>query len=821
MEPKTAHAESLAGKLQRIEDLAEKLVYIKWSREFFVLLQKAAQDTLNLARGQPEYQKIATLAQQIDGQISECLEKGELPKGTERDRLIAITGALCRSWPSSQSNAQDPNTSTVDPSNTPLFLNWQSAEWSEQVAVASSSAVTVWLVAPESMSALVGQIETQCSFQVQQYPGLAEIRKLLAESQQPAALIIDLDHCSQNPAILQQITTLRQMLAVEAPILFITERGDMAARLEAVETGGAGYFTKPVDTAALVEMLERWVSCKSGRVLIIDDVLPTAREIARWVENRGLVTQVLAQPPQALQAIRNFQPGLLILNLDIKETSGLQLAQVLQQHEQIQEIPLILLSSQADIKPRLASAGLSGEMLLDKPPDAESLLATVTRRLRQRSNSHRSLNRISNRDSVSGLYNRPYFLGHLHRALTATTANVQSLAVMLISLDNLRPVEVADAAAADDIIRRAAKRLQTALGIGPIIARFGDAIFTALLGFSNQEGLLAIGHTVCECLETDPYPFGDSEFRLRASIGISIANLAKPDAALLIQQADLACGMARDSKDTRIHVHHAQSAEQDTQNPQQHKLLEEIREAVQQQRMNLLFQPIVSLRGDPTERYEVLLRMRNRDGWELLPETVFSLVKRNRIGIVLDRWVIVHAIRSLRERLGRGRSAILFINISPTILQDEELFTWLRDGLKKTEVPPSSLVFEIAETTAEVNKQTLQPLLLRLKELGCGLSLDHFSGRERGLALAQLLEVNYVKLESRYTEDLVNDKTRQQELTQLARRLAGQGVTPILTGIENGATLPILWSCGIDYVQGFILQRPHTDMSFDFGHVVL
>jgi EAL domain-containing protein (putative c-di-GMP-specific phosphodiesterase class I) len=68
--------------------------------------------------------------------------------------------------------------------------------------------------------------------------------------------------------------------------------------------------------------------------------------------------------------------------------------------------------------------------------------------------------------------------------------------------------------------------------------------------------------------------------------------------------------------------------------------------------MNLLFQPIVSLRGDTTERYEVLLRMRNREGWELLPETVFSLVKRHRIGMVLDRWVIAHSIRMLRERQG-------------------------------------------------------------------------------------------------------------------------------------------------------------------------
>ncbi len=55
----------------------------------------------------------------------------------------------------------------------------------------------------------------------------------------------------------------------------------------------------------------------------------------------------------------------------------------------------------------------------------------------------------------------------------------------------------------------------------------------------------------------------------------------------------------------------------------------------------------------------------------------------------------------------------------------------------------------------------------------------------------------------------------------MARELATQGVTTILTGIEDSATLPVLWSCGIDYVQGFLLQRPHTDMSFDFEHVVL
>jgi EAL domain-containing protein (putative c-di-GMP-specific phosphodiesterase class I) len=84
-----------------------------------------------------------------------------------------------------------------------------------------------------------------------------------------------------------------------------------------------------------------------------------------------------------------------------------------------------------------------------------------------------------------------------------------------------------------------------------------------------------------------------------------------------------------------------------------------------------------------------------------------------------------------------------------------------------------------------------------------------------------MLKVDYVKLDSRFAHDLVNDKARQQELSQLTPALSALGITTIVTGIENAMTLPVLWSCGIDYVQGFFLQRPHTDMSYDFDQTLM
>ncbi|MCU0807014.1 MAG: EAL domain-containing protein [Candidatus Contendobacter sp.] len=826
MEPKTPPPESLAGKLKRVEDLAEKLVYIKWSREFFVLLQRTAQELSVLARSQPDCRRIEVLAERLEQQIGECLEKGELPRGAERERLIAVADALCRATPGSEDSTHQTKTGASPPAEArtvPLFSRWEKNERSKPMLGQSpTEAPPLWLVAPEAARDLGRKLEQRGGYQVRFPASLTEAHALLVQSQQPAALLVDLDYTADNQTTLQQAASLRQVLHPDVPLFFLADRGDIAARLDAVEVGGAGYFLKPVDLPLLLETLDECVlKPLHHRVLIVDDSLPSAREIARWLESRSMVTQVLAQPLQVLQGLASFQPGLLVMSLDLRETDGLVLAQAIHQHELFRELPMALLSGQADIGQRLVAAGLSSEVLLGKPLTPELLFAAIARRLRQGSGLHRKLSQLSNRDTVSGLYNRPYFLAHVERALVATAANAQPVAIMLIALDNLRAIENQDVAAADEMVEQAARRLKIVLGTDPIAARFGDAIFMVLLGFTTQDALLATAHAVQASLETDPYRLASGNAQLRTSIGISIASPTLREAATLIQQADLASGMARDSKDARIHVHHARNAAQDVDPARQRRLMDEIREAVQQQRMTLLFQPVVSLRGDTTERYEVLLRMRNREGWELLPETVFALVKHHRIGMVLDRWVIAHSIRVLRERRARGQSVILFINISLTILQDEELLTWLQGGLSKTGVPAASLVFEMAETTADLNKQALAPFLRGLKELGCGLSLDHFSGHERAQALVQLLQVDYVKLDSRFVQNLLNDKDRQQQLSQLARTLATVGVTTIVTGIEDAMTLPVLWSCGIDYVQGFFLQRPHTDMSYDFESMVL
>ena len=827
MDAPSAPATSLTNKLQRISELAEKLIYVKWSKEFFVLLLRALREVPTPAPDQPQQQRIAGLAQAIAQQISTCLEQGDLPQGAERERLLAMLSALCSATAErrTSSTTQRP----IDTITTPLFS--QAVFRLSGAAPANrrfTAAPLLWLVGAESAGDLLRKLQQRAGFETRLCADMSEVGALLARdlapAERPLALLVDLDATPDLQATFAASKALQPLLAPYTPLFFCTDRSDISARVQAVRAGASGYFTKPLDLPMLLEKLNQLVlQPLNQRVLLVDDQLSTARELARLLESRGMVVQVLAQPQQILPTLRDFQPNLLILSLDLAEVSGLDLGLAIQQHEAFHDLPQLLLSEQVDRVQALAATALNGEALLGRPPEQALLLAAIARRLRQTHGLHNRFSQLSHRDTVSGLYNRPYFLAYVERLLATTAVNGQLSALMLIALDNLSQLESQDVAAADEVVEQAAQRLQTTLGTAAMAARFSDAVFAVLLSFANQAAVPATAKALQGALETAPYQLATNQFQLRTSIGVSIVTAQMRETDLLIQQADLACDMARNDRNTRICIHQVRDnpATDSTDNSQQRRILEEIREAVQQQRMTLLFQPVVSLRGDASERYEVLLRIRNSEGRELLPETVFGLVRRNRIGMVLDRWVIAHSMRILRERQMRGQHAILFINLSPTIAEDTELLNWLASGLEKTGVNPAALVFEIAENSAGLHQESFKPFLREMKALGCGISLDHATGMERSLQLAQQLNVDYLKLETRFAHQLREDKTRQQELIQLARKLSAVGITIIVTGVEDAATLPALWGCGIDFVQGFFLQRPHTDMSYDFAQTIV
>jgi diguanylate cyclase (GGDEF)-like protein len=789
--------EPLTSNLSTIEYLRDQLVYVKWDRETFLLLDQSLTDTLHLVKDQYGFERIDELVSQLQTQVKACLGTGKLPQEAARTGLLESLANLCRALPQAD----------VESIILPNKRNERNAHIGE-----------IRLLGGEQVTALIPELES-AGFQVRHLTTSGEARALLNQDL-PGALVVDMDF-PEGEMFASFNMIAEPNHAQKNPLFFISERGDLAARMTAVGAGGSAYFTKPVRAATLLERLNNQLlqeAVRGQRILIVDDTPAEAQRMAHILENKGIIAQVLDQPMEIIHALNSFQPDFLLLNLELAAVDGVELATAIRQYEPYESQPMIMFCAATNLEKYAKTLGALGDDLLSKGLPVDYLLSTITHRLRRAQSLHSRLKYLNQRDSVSGLPNRRFLMDQLARIFRS--ARTHSVALMLITLDNARDVEARGVGAIDDLVGQASQRLQKALGSNHQAIRFGAAVFAVLNYLADQQALQETAHKLRTALETADYPVTGAAVRLRTSIGISIATPDEEDYARLIQHADLACRVARERKQQRIHIFDVETDQEATQ-AQQKRRLAEVKEAMQQQRMELVFQPIVSLQGDQAARYEVLLRMRNKEGWELLPETVFGVAQHGRLGIVLERWIIANTIRLLRRRQQQSQPLTLFVKVSPAILQDADFAEWLRTGLGKTGSLYGNLVFEITEPTARQHLDAVHQFVNVVKGLGFNLALDRFAGRTASRALMEELSVDYVKLDTRFIDGLTNDEEKQQHLKTLIQDLEHLKIIPIVGSIDNLPTLYALWSCGVNYVQGFALQQPQSEMNYDFAGEVL
>jgi len=786
----------LVNHLKLIEDLWQKLYYVKWNPKSFVMLARLAQDMVQNAQERGD-ERLRNLVAQLEQHVKSCAASGGMPSEPDRQRLTALIDALRNVL------MADGGLGARDEGRTRPLL---------------SLLPELFVIAPGEKPPLMAKLEDS-GYRVQHIADLVEAEQRLQE-RAPAAIIVDVDFPGGPEPATTLIATLRAETGLRAPVLFLAERNDMHARLQAVRAGGAAYFSKPFEAddllGALRELLLPQTAQGYFRVLIVNDQPNEAWEMAGTLEEQGITPRVVIQPLQVLQDIHRFSPDLLLIDLDIKETSGSELAQVIAQHHDCDILPMILLCFPADIPHYLMSLEVPGASLMTKPAPNSYLCWEVKQRLRQARTMRVKLGALTDNDPVSGLFNRQRYLALLERAIETLGLGTRTLAVVFISLDNLRSIrDSAGVATADEVVGQAATRLRQVLNQDQPAARFSDAILTVLLPNLIGEPLIVVARRIRDALETGFYKIGEQALLLRTSIGLALATDRSQDHLMLIQRADSACSQAREAKKERIVLQQSElGVKRDQEASLRARVLDQVRDTVEHERLWLMFQPIASMRGDTNERYEVLLRMRGSDGQEVVPGSVFGVVYNHELGRALDLWVIEHVLDMLRQRQS---ITTVFIKVLPVTLQDRALSGWLRERLEQTGVEAQRLVFQVAESTAERSLRDMFGFLGGIKMLGCGFCLDRFGRGADSLSLLKNLGADYVKLDMHFVNNIAKDPQKQAQLKELVKNLEVLGASTIVGGVEDVKTMPILWSLGVDLIQGFFLQRPYREMSYDFS----
>jgi len=425
------------------------------------------------------------------------------------------------------------------------------------------------------------------------------------------------------------------------------------------------------------------------------------------------------------------------------------------------------------------------------------------------------LEQMKKQDLLTGLCNGPYFMEELNDALiNASKGQGDSVLVSLEPDDFKKIKDTLGIAGSDIVITDMANLLKETLGSYAIIARFADTVFTALFSQLPVEQIQKTMEKVRKIFEQHIFEVEGKTVTTTCSIGVNPVTETSPDAKTLMSQVEAACAMAKNQGGNQIHVHTI--ADQLASLEEDRAWVERIKLAIKNNDFILHYQPIVSLHAEPGERYEVLLRMKGKDGELIEPAEFIAPAENAKLMSEVDKWVMKNTAKAALEKRRDGKQIQFFIKLSTDSVTDATLLTWISKLLTASRLHGNSFVFEINEKTMLHNLKATKSLAQGLKQLHCMVALTHVSNDPNANKHIPGLGLDYIKISGEHIQSLTTSESAQDAVKAIAEIAQGGNTHTIAEHVQDPTCLAVLWQHGVNFIQGHYLQKPDETMNYDF-----
>jgi EAL domain-containing protein (putative c-di-GMP-specific phosphodiesterase class I) len=291
-------------------------------------------------------------------------------------------------------------------------------------------------------------------------------------------------------------------------------------------------------------------------------------------------------------------------------------------------------------------------------------------------------------------------------------------------------------------------------------------------------------------------------------VSIGLVDLRGLDMETAMRFGDIACYLAKERGRDRVHLA-VRGDKELNRHASAMSWCGRIKDALATNSFCLYAQEIRAIdshHGHP-RHVEVLLRMVG-DGGKIIPPNFF-MPAAERYGLMsaIDRWV-VRAVFATLARSGNPEGIQYAINLSGASIGDERFLQFLTEQFELTGVTPSSICFEVTETTAVANLATAARFIRDLKNRGCKFSLDDFGAGMSSFGYLKHLPVDYIKIDGGFIKDMLKDAVNRDMVAAINDIGHSMGRLTIAEYVESEAILRALGSMGVDFVQGFHVGRP-------------
>ncbi|SDB30111.1 response regulator receiver modulated diguanylate cyclase [Desulfonatronum thiosulfatophilum] len=398
----------------------------------------------------------------------------------------------------------------------------------------------------EELSRIFGHF----GYTVNRHIRLAEAAEGLHRSK-PDVLILDVTSHPDGLNTIEHVALSPEFQGLDCPMIFLSDQDTFEIRMQAARIGAEGFFLKPVDIPRLIDRVEQIVRRRQAlpyRLLIVDDDEELARHYSLILRGAGMESRTLSDPVSIFEVLDEFQPDLILMDLNMPGYTGVDLARVIRMHDDWLSLPIIYLSAETDIDQQLSAMSNGGDDFLTKPISDRHLVVAVSVRAARM----RQLNELMVKDSLTGLLKHSRIKEQIALEYSKARRVNSPLCVAMLDIDHFKQVnDTYGHAVGDQVIKALAHLLKQRLRKSDSIGRYGGEEFAVALVDCDADAAIALLDDIRMRFKEIRFSAEKENFTVTLSVGAIMA-ADYPEASSILVAADEALYNAKRGGRDRI-----------------------------------------------------------------------------------------------------------------------------------------------------------------------------------------------------------------------------------------------------------------------------
>ena len=440
-------------------------------------------------------------------------------------------------------------------------------------------------------------------------------------------------------------------------------------------------------------------------------------------------------------------------------------------------------------------------------------ISGIARDVTRRAEREENIRHQAMHDPLTDLPNRKLFMDFLALELAQARRNRKNLAVLFLDLDHFKQInDTLGHAAGDLLLQTVAQRLKGCVRESDTVARIGGDEFNVLM--PDLQKTDDVGTVVGKIMRVFEAPFllDNVEIKATTSVGVSMFPADGESSSDLVQKADSAMYIA---KQTSGNAYQFYNAEINERTVRRQRMERQLRQAVARNQLELLFQPLVRLDTGKLVGAEALLRWRHPDEGLLLPEHFLGVAEETGAIVPLGEWAIRTACAQMKHWQERGHAFTVTVNLSNRQFHQPNLLQMTSRVLAETGLDPQYLELDVTENAIMDDLDSSIRNMRRLTGLGVKFSVDDFGIGASSLQCISQLPIGRVKIDRSFIRDILTQSNDLAVVTAVISMSHNLGMKVNAVGVELQEQLTLVRDNGCDEVQGDLISKPLPAEEFE------